>query len=551
MSNPYAANASLPTDCANAMRCRAARTTSAQMPAIHARGGRPRRPRLQAVALAQKLSQGAGRDSRPARRRTSTYGRGEFLAIIGQSGSGKSTLLHLLGMLDAPDAGEVHFDGRRIDNLPAATARCAAQPAVRHDLSVLSPAARADDAGKCALAADDRRRSLELSAGIAGDMAHEAKELLDMVGLGAPLEASAARTSGGEMQRTAIARALICGPQVLLGRRADRQPGSGTGREILRILRTLNAQQNLTIVMVTHDLAIAEEADRIVRLCEGRVEGSLSRSSGCRACLLLRGAAQCARTTVRRSRFACRSRSTSPASSTTRKTPRSASMTMACCMATACSKGFAATAGKVFRLDEHLDRLWNSAKAIWLEIPIAQARPWPRPSIETLLPINRLTDGYIRLVVTRGAGTLGLDPNRTSDPQVIIIADQNSLYPPELYEKGLEIVTASTPRNHPAALSPRIKSLNYLNNILAKIEGLQAGCIEALMLNHKGEVAECTGDNIFLVHDGVLLDAADRRRHSGRRHARGRDRVGREGRHRGARNRRSPGTTSTWPTNAF
>jgi branched-chain amino acid aminotransferase len=100
---------------------------------------------------------------------------------------------------------------------------------------------------------------------------------------------------------------------------------------------------------------------------------------------------------------------------------------------------------------------------------------------------------------------LGLDPNRCSHPQVIIITDKISLYPDELYQQGLEIVTVSTMRNHPAALSPRVKSLNYLNNILAKIEGQQAGCIEALMLNHKGEVAECTGDNIFLVRGGRVL----------------------------------------------
>jgi branched-chain amino acid aminotransferase len=111
----------------------------------------------------------------------------------------------------------------------------------------------------------------------------------------------------------------------------------------------------------------------------------------------------------------------------------------------------------------------------------------------------------VRLIVTRGAGTLGLDPNRTSDPQIIIIADHISLYPDEFYENGLEIITVSTIRNHPAALSPRIKSLNYLNNILAKIEGLQAGCVEALMLNQRGEVAECTGDNIFLVSREQLL----------------------------------------------
>jgi branched-chain amino acid aminotransferase len=166
-------------------------------------------------------------------------------------------------------------------------------------------------------------------------------------------------------------------------------------------------------------------------------------------------------------------------------------------------EGIRSYGGKVFRLDEHLDRLWNSAKAIWLEIPMTKAEM--AKAIKDTLAVNNLTDAYIRVVVTRGAGTLGLDPNRCSDPRVIIITDRIALYPEELYQKGLEIVTVSTQRNHPAALSPRIKSLNYLNNILAKIEGLQAGCIEALMLNQKGEVAECTGDNIFLVRAGRLM----------------------------------------------
>ncbi|HLJ95196.1 MAG TPA: aminotransferase class IV, partial [Gemmataceae bacterium] len=102
------------------------------------------------------------------------------------------------------------------------------------------------------------------------------------------------------------------------------------------------------------------------------------------------------------------------------------------------------------------------------------------------------------------AGYLGLDPRKASNPQVIIIVDDIALYPPELYENGLEIMTVSTIRNHPNALNPRIKSLNYLNNILAQIEAVQAGCFEALMLNHKGEVAECTGDNLFLAKHGVL-----------------------------------------------
>lgn len=165
-------------------------------------------------------------------------------------------------------------------------------------------------------------------------------------------------------------------------------------------------------------------------------------------------------------------------------------------------EGIRSYGGKVFRLREHLERLWESAKAIWLEIPMTMDEM--AAAVEQTLHVNGIDDGYVRLIVTRGAGTLGLDPNRTADPQVIIIADLISLYPAELYENGLEIVTVSTLRNHPAALNPRIKSLNYLNNILAKIEGLQAGCVEALMLNHKGEVAECTGDNIFLVKDGLI-----------------------------------------------
>ena len=158
--------------------------------------------------------------------------------------------------------------------------------------------------------------------------------------------------------------------------------------------------------------------------------------------------------------------------------------------------------GIVFRMDLHLRRLWNSAKAICLEIPMTHEEV--AQAVVDTLQANDIQDGYVRLVVTRGVGTLGLDPNKTSDPQVIIITDSITLYPDEYYQNGLEIVTVNTIRNHPAALNPRIKSLNYLNNILAKIEGLKAGCVEALMLNHRGEVAECTGDNIFLVRAGQV-----------------------------------------------
>ena len=165
-------------------------------------------------------------------------------------------------------------------------------------------------------------------------------------------------------------------------------------------------------------------------------------------------------------------------------------------------EGMRAYSGCVFRLHEHLVRLYESARAIQLTIPLDLEKL--AAAVKQTLAHNNLSDAYIRLVVTRGAGSLGLDPAKTSDPQVIIIADHIELYPKEKYEKGLEIITAATIRNHPAALNPRIKSLNYLNNILARIEGKLAGCAEALMLNQRGEVAECTGDNIFTVRHGKL-----------------------------------------------
>jgi branched-chain amino acid aminotransferase len=166
-------------------------------------------------------------------------------------------------------------------------------------------------------------------------------------------------------------------------------------------------------------------------------------------------------------------------------------------------EGIRVYGGKVFRHSEHLDRLWESAKSICLDIPMTKQEM--AKAVEDTLELNGIKDGYIRLVVTRGIGTLGLDPNRCGKPQIIIITDSIALYPTEYYQKGLEIITSSVPRIHPAALSPRIKSMNYLNNILAKIEGIRSGCVEALMLNHKGEVAECTGDNIFVVRRGRIM----------------------------------------------
>lgn len=159
--------------------------------------------------------------------------------------------------------------------------------------------------------------------------------------------------------------------------------------------------------------------------------------------------------------------------------------------------------GRVFKLDEHLERLYDSAKSIMLQIPIP-IETMKETVLETLRR-NHLSEAYIRLVVTRGVGDLGLDPDKCPQPSIIIIADKITLYPQKFYEEGLEIVTASVRRNYSEAINPRIKSLNYLNNILAKIEGKQSGAEEVLMLNAEGYVVECSGDNIFWVKNEVLV----------------------------------------------
>ncbi|BET66945.1 branched-chain-amino-acid transaminase [Opitutales bacterium ASA1] len=158
--------------------------------------------------------------------------------------------------------------------------------------------------------------------------------------------------------------------------------------------------------------------------------------------------------------------------------------------------------GCVYRLEEHLERLEYSAKALLLQIPLSRAEM--AEAVCEACRRNNLVDGYIRLVVTRGVGNLGLSIASCKKASVIIIADKIQLYPPEIYTKGLSIVTVATRRINPAALNPAVKSLNYLNNVLAKIEAAQMGALEAIMLNDQGYVAECTGDNLFLVHKGVV-----------------------------------------------
>lgn len=166
-------------------------------------------------------------------------------------------------------------------------------------------------------------------------------------------------------------------------------------------------------------------------------------------------------------------------------------------------EGIRLYSGRVFKLDEHVERLFYSAKALLLKVPMSRAAI--KQAVVQTCRLNRIRDGYIRLVVTRGVGTLGLNPNRCKKPSVIIIAGKIQLYPKSYYEKGLDIITVPTVRNLHSAVNPAIKSLNYLNNILAKIEANNAGCEEAVMLNSEGYVAECTGDNLFILKAGQLI----------------------------------------------
>ncbi len=159
--------------------------------------------------------------------------------------------------------------------------------------------------------------------------------------------------------------------------------------------------------------------------------------------------------------------------------------------------------GKIFKSKQHMDRLWKCAKAIQMEIPISKEEmvKIQRRCIEA----NEIVDGYIRLIVTRGVGSLGLNPRSCPTPGVVCIADQIALYPPEMYEQGMTVVVAKRPRVPIECLDPRVKSLNYLNNILAKTEAIERGLLEAIMLNLDGFVSECTGDNIFVVKDGAIF----------------------------------------------
>ncbi|MFA5251822.1 MAG: branched-chain-amino-acid transaminase [Phycisphaerae bacterium] len=165
-------------------------------------------------------------------------------------------------------------------------------------------------------------------------------------------------------------------------------------------------------------------------------------------------------------------------------------------------EGIRVYSSRIFELDAHIKRLYDSAKAIRLEIPMD--RDELTGAVKKTVEANNVIDGYIRLVITRGTGNLGLNPFNCETGRIFIIADNIQLYPEELYEKGLKVISATTVRNHPLAIPPQVKSLNYLNNILAKIEALDVNAAEAIMYNHEGYVAEATGDNVFIVKDGVI-----------------------------------------------
>ncbi|MBI1893546.1 MAG: branched-chain-amino-acid transaminase [Candidatus Rokubacteria bacterium] len=166
-------------------------------------------------------------------------------------------------------------------------------------------------------------------------------------------------------------------------------------------------------------------------------------------------------------------------------------------------EGIRAYNGRVFRLEQHLDRLWQGARTLMLQIPLS--RDALRKAVLWTLRENKLRDAYIRLVVTRGVGDLGLDPRKCPRPSVIIITDTISLYPAELYERGMEVVSVSTRKNRTDALNPNIKCLNYLNQILGRLEVNREGAPEGIMLNQDGHVAEATADNIFMVLKGILV----------------------------------------------
>lgn len=166
-------------------------------------------------------------------------------------------------------------------------------------------------------------------------------------------------------------------------------------------------------------------------------------------------------------------------------------------------EGIRAYNGRIFKLEEHMDRLFDSAKAILLTIPMSRIQVMK--AVSRTCALNRVRDGYIRLVVTRGVGNLGLSPFHCKRPTVFIIAGKISLYPPQMYRRGLDMITVPTTRVNASAFNPAIKSLNYLNNVLAKIEAIRSGVLEAVMLNSQGYVAECTGDNLFIVRGGRIL----------------------------------------------
>ena len=538
----------------------------------HACRGTPRRI-WRPSGIVEELPQGAGRNSRAAGRRSRACSRASSCRSSAKAAAGKSTLLHLLRHARRPDSGEIHFDGQRIDNLPRSRRDALRNkqfgmifqfyhllPELTALENVLSPLMIARGAWSYF-----RRRKPIIGRG---------RRTADQVGLGHRLQHKPRELSGGEMQRAAIARALVANPKILL---ADEPTGNlDTATAATKSWRSAAnlepAERNLTIVMVTHDRGHCRA---------GRPHGPLGARPGRRrprqstlgeprrwlAVSIGRRLVQ--PPNRRRPRGRCISAvrtvdSPEPASWAFRlrrdpMSPTNAPLKIyisgklydkadakisvydqACSMATACSRACAATPARSFASSEHLRPACGirPRRSAWKSR--SGARRWQSAIYDTLA-----ANQTRRRLHPPGRHPRGRQPGPRPQPHQRSAGDHHrrpdlALSGRVVSSKGWRSSPPARMRNHPAALSPRIKSLNYLNNILAKIEGLQAGCIEALMLNHKGEVAECTGDNIFLVRDGVLLTPpTDAGILEGVTRARG-DRTGRGGRHPGPRNPADP-----------
>lgn len=398
---------------------------------------------------------------------------GEVVAVVGPSGAGKSTLLHILGGLDEPTGGKVLLDGEdlyRIRDVERARLRNEKIGFIFQFYHLLPEFNALENVMLPALVKGDIKRS---------EIRKRASSLLAQLGLKNRIRHKPSQLSGGEQQRVAIARALINDPKVVLSDEPTGNLDSANGKEIINLLMLLNELNNQTIVIVTHDESIAQQCHRVVYMNDGLLEGEENKKKGKSMKIYLNG------------NFVEKDQAVVSV------------FDHGLLYGDGVFEGIRSYNSLVFKLDEHIGRLYETMHTLMIRCPLS--KEGMAQAVVDTLKANNLKDAYIRLIVTRGEGDLGLDPKKCFDkPNVIIITDKITLYPEALYNNGMEIITVSTVRNHPEAINPQLKSLNYLNNILAKIEAGNAGYAEAIMLDHRGFVAECTGDNIFIIKKGEI-----------------------------------------------